>query len=59
MFFVDSEPLRSFLKLCKDTGLITDTFNAVDADLIFARAGPWVIPKTLGYYHHFWHLGTS
>ena len=54
MFFVDSEPLRSFLKLCKDTGLITDTFNAVDADLIFARAGPWVIPKlALGYYHHF------
>mmetsp|Transcript_68770 Transcript_68770/g.151480 ORF Transcript_68770/g.151480 Transcript_68770/m.151480 type:complete len:367 (-) Transcript_68770:64-1164(-) len=28
---------KSFLKLCKDTGLITDTFNAVDADLIFAR----------------------
>ena len=29
---------RSFLKLCKDTGLLNDSFTAVDADLIFAKA---------------------
>ena len=31
-------PLRSFLKLCRDTGLLDDSFSAVDADLIFAKA---------------------
>lgn len=29
---------KSFLKLCKDTGLLNDSFTAVDADLIFAKA---------------------
>lgn len=29
---------RSFLKLCRDTGLLDDSFSAVDADLIFAKA---------------------
>ena len=33
-----SLPMRCFLKLCRDTGLIDDTFSAVDADLIFAKA---------------------
>ncbi|CAJ1345732.1 unnamed protein product, partial [Effrenium voratum] len=28
---------KCFLKLCRDTGLIDDTFSAVDADLIFAK----------------------
>lgn len=33
---------RSFLKLCKDTGLLDkDSFTAVDADLIFAKASEW------------------
>lgn len=36
--FATSFVQRSFLKLCKDTGLLNDSFTAVDADLIFAKA---------------------